>query len=174
MARRLATLLMVITAAALTFAAAAGADHRTNNYQWYTTNPPATWDDGLVNGVLVWDNVSGQCHDFQRTGGSGMPVWRGAIDGRGRYSLYAITTNYSNVKYDIDEIWHLNVQVPIPPDGGSVDLWSLAAHEMGHTLHLVHSGTPADTMYSTYDWGVDYWRSLTANDMNRERSLYGC
>jgi len=151
-----------------------GGDHPSFLNTWYTGGSiPSDWSDALVNGVLVWDNVTSQCHDFQRVTGSGHILhMRSAVDGKG--GTYAWTTDEHNrVTYDAGETWHLNINVY--PGSSSVDLWSTAAHENGHVLHLVHSGYTDDTMYPYWNYGDYYPRTLTANDQYRERNIYpGC
>jgi hypothetical protein len=147
--------------------------HRTNLSAWHTSsNIPAGWEQALINGALVWDNVPSQCHDFQRVGtGSGqIPLWQGAIDGAG--GVYAITTDaHNNIKFDSAETWHLNVNTS--PGGNSLDLWSIAAHEFGHTLSLNHGmAAPTDTMYATYSYGQTYFRTLEFADRTRIQALY--
>ncbi|MFN8221960.1 MAG: matrixin family metalloprotease [Gaiellales bacterium] len=149
-------------------------DHRTNLYTWHTSsNIPSSWDQALMNGVLGWDNVTNQCHDFVRvaTGAGQIPQWRGTIDGAGQQTIYAITTfNHNNIEYDTAEPWHLNTGTS--PGGSSLDLWSVAAHENGHTLALIHSSTSAETMFATYGYGRSDWRTLESGDRTRIRALY--
>lgn len=151
-----------------------GGDHPSYMSTWYTGGSiPSGWSDALVNGVLVWDNVSSQCHDFQRVSGSGQILhMREYQDGAGNQYAFA-TWEHDRVSYDSSETWHLNVNVT--PGSSSVDLWSTSAHENGHILSLVHSGTSGDTMYPYWNYGDYYLRTLTANDQFRERSIYpGC
>jgi hypothetical protein len=175
-ARRAAVAVLISAIAASVFATASfghySTSHRTNYYTWHTsTNIPSGWEQALINGVLVWDNVPNQCHDFLRvaTGSGQIPHWRNSIDGQG--GTYAITTDaHNNIKYDIDETWHTNVNTS--PGQSSLDLWSLAAHENGHTLALNHSSDVFETMYPWYGYGATYWRSLETGDRNRIQNMY--
>ena len=157
------------------------ADARTNKNTWFISGGvPDAWTDALVNGVLVWDNVPNQSHNFVRYFGppADWNVFRGAIDGK--FGALAFTpADHAVVKYDADERWHLNVNVYNGSD--SADLWSVAAHESGHILSLAHSHScyvfgPANqyvpTMYGDYGYGLHWFRTLEDYDRDHERALY--
>ena len=94
-----------------------------------------------------------------------VPHWRGQIDGKG--GTFAYTTGSSNVKYDSEEAWHLDVGTY--PPSTRLDLWSTAAHEMGHTLHIDHPSSqsfPIQTMWTYWDYGDSYLRSLENYDID--------
>ena len=91
-------------------------------------------------------------------------------------ALLAETLFYHyGIVYDSSETWHLNVNVP--PGASSVDLWSIAAHENGHTLAIEHL-SPPNTMQEVIDtqtlYGTTHFRSLEGGDVAAIRSLYGC
>jgi hypothetical protein len=148
--RRLALSLAVLCMIALGVASVAAAhqneiDHRTNKNTWhFDFGITAGMHDALINGALVWDNVPSQCHDFQRlTGSSQIPQQRWYIGGN--RGIFAVTADgHNQIAYDDGDTWHLNVNAF--PGPSSVDLWSIAAHEFGHTLYLSHSGVSSDTM----------------------------
>lgn len=151
-----------------------GSDHPSFLYTWHTGGSiPSGWVDALINGVLVWDNVTGQCHDFQRVSGGGHTLhMREYQDGAHGQHAFA-TSAHDRVSYDSSETWHLNVNAY--PGGNSLDLWSVSAHENGHILHLQHSSNTADTMWQSTAYGTYHRRTLEANDIFRERTLYpGC
>lgn len=150
-------------------------DGRTNKSSWHiSASIPSSWTTALSNGALVWDNVSSQCHDFVRyqSGGSFF-TWQGPIDGF--KGVYAVTSSsHSSIEFDQAEMWHLNVNAT--PGSGSVDLWSVAAHEFGHILSLAHAefygGPSAATMWGTLNYGDISKRSLETYDQTHERGLY--
>jgi hypothetical protein len=151
-----------------------GADHPTWLEQWYLgASLPSSWYDAVINGALVWDNVTGQCHDFQRVS-SGVLAMRDPNDGAGGTYAY-VTSDHTVIHFDSTETWHLNINVQ--NGSSSLDLWGIAAHEFGHVLHLWHSASNnGDTMQPGVSY-ADSWtqRTLTANDQFRERSIYpGC
>jgi hypothetical protein len=65
--------------------------------------------------------------------------------------------------FDDDEHW-------VNSDAGDVDLETVAAHEIGHTLGLAHSEDPNALMYPSYEGPH---RSLDADDIAGIQDLYG-
>jgi hypothetical protein len=64
-----------------------------------------------------------------------------------------------DLHFDEDETWRIAV---------SVDLFSVALHELGHTLGLGHSDKPGSVMYPYYS----QWTTLTDEDIGAIRELY--
>ena len=65
--------------------------------------------------------------------------------------------------FDDDERW-------VNSDTDNVDLLTVAAHEIGHTLGLAHSSDPNALMFPSY---AGPHRSLDVDDIEGARSLYG-
>jgi len=65
--------------------------------------------------------------------------------------------------FDDDERW-------VDSDTRDVDLLTVAAHEIGHTLGLAHSGDPNALMFPSYS---EPHRFLSADDIAGAQSLYG-
>lgn len=65
--------------------------------------------------------------------------------------------------FDDDEHW-------VNSDTQDVDLMTVAAHEIGHTLGLSHSGDPNALMYAAYS--IPH-RFLTEDDVSGAQSIYG-
>jgi len=61
---------------------------------------------------------------------------------------------------DATENWHA---------GDDIDIYSVALHEAGHAIGLVHSDKPGDVMYPYYRRGM----ALSVNDIGAARQLYG-
>lgn len=53
--------------------------------------------------------------------------------------------------------------------GADTDIYTVALHELGHSLGLGHTDNPADVMYPYYRFGAQ----LSANDIAGVQSLYG-
>jgi hypothetical protein len=68
--------------------------------------------------------------------------------------------------FDEAETWTVN----IPVSAGGVDLITVAAHEFGHSLGLVHSSVSGALMFPTYSGPH---RFLAQDDIDGIRSIYG-
>uniref|UniRef100_A0A8D2D1N2 Stromelysin-1 n=1 Tax=Sciurus vulgaris TaxID=55149 RepID=A0A8D2D1N2_SCIVU len=73
---------------------------------------------------------------------------------------------YGDVHFDDDEQW--------TEDASGINLFLVAAHELGHSLGLYHSDNPEALMYPVYDSFVDLTRfRLSQDDVDGIQSLYG-
>ena len=90
------------------------------------------------------------------------------FDGPGNILAHASFPNpYDNsqvfLHFDDDERW-------VDSETRNVDLLTVAAHEIGHTLGLAHSSDPNALMYPSYSGP---YRSLGEDDIAGVQSLYG-
>jgi CSLREA domain-containing protein len=69
--------------------------------------------------------------------------------------------------------WIDHPQYPLGTDDmpGYFDIWSIAAHEVGHMVGLIHSGVPTSTMFPVLKTGIEV-RSLETDDIAWASYLY--
>jgi hypothetical protein len=154
-------------------------DSATNREKWQKSPWLGDgWDGGLNNGVQVWDNVWYQSHNFLRTSSEGILAYRPENTIDGKHGTFAFTwETHGGIAFDPAETWHLNIQTS--PGLAAVDLWSIAAHEFGHTLSLDHEPlcnacTEGPTMVNTYGYGKTWMRSLEPKDRDDIQRIYPC
>jgi len=87
----------------------------------------------------------------------------------GTEGLYGVGgTIMGDVHFNIGKDW---VDDPFDADDGMFyDLETVALHEIGHALGLLHSDVPGSVMYAEYEGGK---RSLTADDIAGITYIYG-
>lgn len=173
-----ALVLWALIAAAI-LSPTASADYRSNSTRWKKSPAMgAEWDDGLNKGAQVWDNVWYQSHDFIRVSDSSWHIFEYPGLHDGAHGIFGVTTwsgGATYIKYDSQENWLVNTTVPCP--GNALDFWSVAAHENGHALVIDDKYDPAyysTTMGGSYAYGLDWKRSLEAQDRTWIQNLYPC
>ncbi|XP_019185244.1 PREDICTED: metalloendoproteinase 5-MMP-like [Ipomoea nil] len=93
--------------------------------------------------------------------GDGVP-----FDGPGGNYAHAFSPTIGICHFDADENW-----VDHDPSPHSLDIRSVAIHEIGHLLGLDHSEVPGAVMWSEFEYGQKR-RDLTPDDINGIRALY--
>jgi hypothetical protein len=85
----------------------------------------------------------------------------------------------TDVYLDSGEIWHPGVNDPPAPN--QLDLMGAVIHEFGHAsgiaetnLSCTGSFASRPTMCPDYGYGVDYFRTLTTDDIDAFNAYYGC
>lgn len=175
----LACLLVVVAACIFPSSGLAhitGEDHATGLTRWAKgASLGPDWVYALSNAAVVWDHVWYQSHNFAQDQSNYEILHRGSyIDGEQGTVLAQTNIPYHNrVDYDTGDRWHLNVNVQSP--SSSIDLWGVAAHENGHTLHLFEFFSCCPTMYQVITYANDNaWRSLESYDETHIRGIYPC
>ncbi|KAL7145564.1 hypothetical protein ABFS83_07G092800 [Erythranthe nasuta] len=97
---------------------------------------------------------------FKKSHGDGSP-----FDGPGGVSAHAASPTDGRLHFDADEEWS---DGPAPD---TMDLESIAVHEIGHLLGLAHSDVEAAIMYSCLDYGMSK-TYFDADDINGIKDLY--
>ncbi|XP_004709063.1 stromelysin-2 [Echinops telfairi] len=91
------------------------------------------------------------------------------FDGPGKVLAHAYPPGqgiYGDAHFDDDEQW--------TEDTSGINLFLVAAHELGHSLGLFHSDKPEALMYALYKPPTDIGRfRLSQDDVNGIQSLYG-
>ena len=111
---------------------------------------------------LAWPNQKRAIDIFFAAGDHGDGF---KFDGPGRVLAHAFypppnaETIAGDLHFDSDEPWKI---------GADIDLFSVALHELGHSLGLAHSDDPNDVMYGFYRRHT----SLQAGDIEAIRSIY--
>ena len=89
-----------------------------------------------------------------------------AFDGPGNILAHGFAPPIGMVHFDDAEIW-VNGAAP-----GTIDLESIAVHEIGHALGLAHSPVTAAIMFASFSGGTTKFM-LNQDDIDGIRSIYG-
>ena len=155
---------------------------------------PRTSDVAIRNAFAAWSDVanvtftevmdSGLDHFEDLDAGrneSGADIRIGAFtfDGRGglraQANIRSVNTSSlrdfrgSTITFDLDENWALNA---IDGDRRTLDVFNIAAHEIGHVLGLNHSSVEPALM-NTSSAATETFRGPQADDIAGVRELYG-
>ena len=154
----------------------------TNGATYYYSGLPVGMQSPTDNGANAWTNVLSSSWTWTRQVGSGNLVAWGTIDGAG--GLAATTTTVAingkissmTLVYDQAENWYTGTGTP---GSNQVDTTSIATHELGHALGLLHTqsqychGNNLDpTMCAAYFLGTTWFRTLENDDIRGVVALY--
>ena len=160
----------------------------TASWRYNATGKPAGLsadEAAITGGATAWNSIGVNfSFSYLGTSGSGTGACHNAPDGTNTVgwgpqagSVLAVTctwydphTNpYTAVEFDMefDPDWPWTTGSPV-----SVDLQSVAAHELGHALGLGHSEYPSAVMYATYSQG-QVKRTPTSDDIAGAAAIYG-
>jgi hypothetical protein len=114
----------------------------------------------------VSDNTTGN-------DGRNVVVFRNTTNGSALASTYSWSSNGVRIDSDI-VFWDAAYQFVAGASDCSraAFIEDVAAHELGHSLGLGHSAATDATMYSTYTWCSQQWRTLSSDDIAGIKSLY--
>lgn len=179
MVRRTPAVTLVATILVITVAALAGG-YALSGYRW--AQPRATWKfdasvptayrTPIANAANSWSNA-GSDFRFVQDSSSVNVITFEYIDGAGRSGATTQTwwdaNNYiiqAVTKFDTSEAWGT--------DGSAtkIDVQSVAAHEFGHWLRLMHSDPIMAVMYSSIGVG-EVRRNLYQDDIDGIKAIYG-
>jgi hypothetical protein len=147
------------------------------NAKWST----AAWENQILRAAQVWAQQANI--NFSVVTDSGAPMGSGNSEQGdptmgdiriGGYNFGANTlasaflpppaNNYSiagDIQFNTGQVWSV---------GGTYDLFTVAAHEIGHALGLLHSNTPLAIMYGAYN---SRKTALNSDDIGGIQAIYG-
>lgn len=124
---------------------------------------------------IVFTEVADNGVDFNAGGATGdIRIASHIFDGA--YSVLAHAyypppngnTAAGDVHFDSQEPWHVGAG---DPGGGEIDLFTVALHELGHSLGLAHSADPTAVMFASYWYNAA--EELSADDIAGGQAIYG-
>ena len=141
---------------------------------------PSVWENEILRAAQSWAVQTNL--NFDIVADNGTSIGQGAYQqgdpnmGDIRVSGYGFSTNYlataaspppvnnysiaGDIQFNTNDNWHI---------GTTYDLFTVAAHEMGHALGMLHSSYNTAVMYASY-FGVK--SSLTSDDIAGIRANY--
>ncbi|XP_039600450.1 stromelysin-1-like [Polypterus senegalus] len=133
-------------------------------------------DQAIRNAFRVWSNVTPLRFTKVFSGTADIMIMFQAryhgdsnlFDGPGRILAHAFFPGPGiggDAHFDEDETWSANSQ--------GINLFLVAAHEIGHSLGLTHSSDPNALMYPTYSYKDPNRFQLSQNDVRRIQAVYG-
>lgn len=119
----------------------------------------------VADNTLSWDVAGAEgdiriaAHDFDGAGGTLAHAYYPPPNG---------ITAAGDLHFDLDESWYVG---PGAPGGGEFDLYSVALHEIGHSIGIGHSADTDAVMYPFYWYNGP--RALDADDVAAGQAIYG-
>lgn len=149
-------------------------------YDYHTLS--SSWQSAVSYGSSRWNGISGSHFEWAPGTSGSNDIVRGSLDGAG--VVLGVTTanltdssgnllacgvfSWINIKFDSAEPWYTGSSTPSTSE---MDLRSIAAHEFGHALGLLHTTKDCSlaessrpTMCLGYSKGKTWKRSLEADD----------
>lgn len=145
---------------------------------------PGSWRTVIAAAFDVWASNSGL--NFVEVADSGQALGTADATGDIRVALtevdpagvlaYAYLPTGGNTSYwgdlHFDSEWDWYVGTTGSPGAGQVDLLSVAIHEIGHSIGIVHNDDPTSVMYPTYTIGTTK-RELGTPETDLVQEQYG-
>ena len=143
----------------------------------------AGWEGDIVAALQTWAAICDIAFAEVADNGANFNAWGAEGDIRiaahtfdGVYGVLAHgyypppngATAAGDLHFDEDEPWHTGLGAP---SGGEIDLYSVALHELGHSIGLGHSADTNAVMYPFYWYNAP--RALGSDDIAGAQDLYG-
>lgn len=135
----------------------------------------AAFDEWAANCGLSFVEIADSGHAYDAPGAQGdIRITTHAFEGPGGTLGHGYSpppngvTAAGDIHFDPTENWYVGFDAPV----GQIDLFTVALHEIGHSIGLGHTTTEGAVMYPTYTTGSTN-RTLSPEEISLIQPVYG-